>query len=46
MNTLQIIGICVMAAAACAVVITFVLGRRARKRLEETLDSEYGPKRK
>lgn len=46
MNVLQIIGICIMAAAACAVTISFVFGRRARKRLEETLDSEYGPKRK
>ena len=46
MNTLQIIGICVMAAAACATVISFVFGRRARKRLEKILDSEYGPKEK
>ena len=46
MNTLQIIGICVMAAAVCATVISFVVGRRARKHLEEILDSEYGPKEK
>lgn len=46
MNTLQIIGICLMAAAACAEAVSFVLGRREKKHLEETLDSEYGPKEK
>lgn len=46
MNTLQIIGICIMAAAVCAAVISYVLWQRARKRLDSTLDSEYGSKKK
>lgn len=46
MNTLQIIGICIMAASVCAAVISYVLGKRARKRLKRTLDSEYGSKKK
>lgn len=46
MNTLQMMGSCIIAMSVCAVVISFVLGQCARKRLKETLDSEYGPKRK
>lgn len=46
MNTLQIIGICIMAASVCAAVISYVFGRHARKRLEKTLDSEYGSKKR
>ena len=46
MNALKIIGICIMAASVCAAAISYVLWRRTRKRLGETLDSEYGPKKK
>lgn len=46
MNALQMIGICIIAVSVCAAVISYVIGQRARKRLGETLDSEYGPKKK
>ena len=46
MNALQMIGICIMAASIGAAVILYVLGQHVRKRLEKTLDSEYGSKKK
>lgn len=46
MNALQIIGICIIAGSVCAAVISYVLGQRARKRLGDILNSEYGPKKK